>query len=53
MMDPTPWFNLFTAILLVYVAFSPSYRPMSWTRFWVNIFFAVANVACAVVLWVS
>lgn len=41
--------NLVIGLLLIYIAFAKQFRPMSWTRFWINVGLGAANLFLAVV----
>lgn len=36
-------FNLLVGLFALWVAFSPKFRPISWSRFYLNIALALAN----------
>lgn len=40
-------FNLFIGVWLLYIAFAPEFRPMSWTRFWINLAISFVNLGLA------
>jgi len=43
-MTTLTFINLVIGCLLLYIAFSKHFRPMSWSRFWFNIAIGVFNL---------